>query len=80
MRKIFVAAGIAGMALMSSWGMKPAEARTYPWCAHYIGSGAGGAPNCGFRSYRQCMAAASGQGSNCQRNPAYHGNRSYRYR
>ena len=35
------------------------------WCAHY------GVPhsNCGFYSFRQCMAAISGNGGFCQPNP-----------
>jgi hypothetical protein len=35
------------------------------WCAHY------GVPhsNCGFYSFEQCMAALSGNGGFCQRNP-----------
>jgi hypothetical protein len=37
------------------------------WCARY--SIQGGATNCGFYSYEQCMAAVSGVGGFCQRNP-----------
>jgi hypothetical protein len=35
------------------------------WCANY------GVPhsNCGFYSFEQCMAALSGNGGFCQRNP-----------
>jgi hypothetical protein len=51
----------------------PGEARTFPWCAHY-GRGLGGT-NCGFVSHQQCMAAVSGNGGFCNRNPAYHRNR-----
>jgi len=71
MWKLLFAAGLAGLTLATP-GLAPAQtAIVYPWCAHYIGRGMGGAPNCGFATYRQCMAAASGQGANCQRNPAY---------
>ena len=49
----------------------PAAAEViYPWCAHYIGRGGGG-PSCGFVSFQQCMATASGMGGNCQMNPFY---------
>jgi hypothetical protein len=36
------------------------------WCAQGI---KGGGTNCGFYSYEQCMAAVSGNGGFCQRNP-----------
>jgi hypothetical protein len=37
------------------------------WCAQ-LGT-RGGATNCGFYSFEQCMATASGNGGFCQRNP-----------
>jgi len=53
-------------------GTKPAEAQVvYPWCAHYQGRDMGGAPNCGFTSYAQCMATVSGIGGWCGVNPWY---------
>jgi len=39
-----------------------------PWCAQY-GGGKGGAGNCGFYSFEQCMAALWGNGGFCSRNP-----------
>ena len=41
----------------------PAHAQNYPQCAIYSGGAAGGGTNCGFVSYEQCMATASGLGS-----------------
>ena len=37
------------------------------WCAHY--GTQGGATNCGFYSFQQCMATISGNGGFCQTNP-----------
>jgi hypothetical protein len=46
-----------------------AQARTYyPWCASEPDE-SGGALSCGFVSYAQCMATASGLGGRCIRNP-----------
>ena len=42
----------------------------YPWCAVYSGRG-GGASNCGFRTWDQCMATVSGIGGFCQPNQFY---------
>ena len=49
----------------------PADAQNYPWCAIYSRGGAGGGTNCGFVSYTQCMATASGLGSFCYRNTQF---------
>lgn len=48
----------------------PAQAQNYPWCAEYSGT-PGGPTNCGFSSYRQCMADISGVGGFCVRNNTY---------
>ncbi len=66
-----VAAAIGGTLL----AMVPAQAQEYPWCAQY-GGGRGGARNCGFVSYRQCMAALWGNGGYCERNLFFRGWRS----
>jgi hypothetical protein len=53
-------------------GFAPAaKAQNYPWCALYNGGGVGGGTNCGFISYEQCMATASGLGKFCVRNTQY---------
>jgi hypothetical protein len=49
----------------------PAEAQNYPWCAQYSGRALGGAMNCGFVSFEQCMATVSGIGGFCIRNNTY---------
>ena len=49
----------------------PADAQNYPWCAIYSRGGAGGGTNCGFVSFEQCMATASGLGSFCYRNTQF---------
>jgi hypothetical protein len=43
---------------------KPAEAA---WCAEY--DMGGGATNCGFATFQQCMAAVSGVGGSCSPSP-----------
>jgi Protein of unknown function (DUF3551) len=36
---------------------KPAQAQDYPWCAYYnLGQDGGGATNCGFVTFQQCLA------------------------
>jgi hypothetical protein len=47
-----------------------AEATNYPWCAQYGGK-AGGAENCGFVSFEQCMATIRGMGGFCNVNTQY---------
>lgn len=42
----------------------------YPWCAVY-GGRMGGASNCGFLTWNQCMATVSGIGGFCNRNSFY---------
>jgi hypothetical protein len=73
MRKLIYAFGALGLALLAQAGaVQPAAAEViYPWCAHYSGRGMGGAPSCGFVSYRQCMATISGMGGYCAENPFY---------
>jgi Protein of unknown function (DUF3551) len=49
----------------------PAQAQNYPWCAQYSGRALGGAQNCGFVSFAQCMATVSGIGGFCVQNTLY---------
>jgi uncharacterized protein DUF3551 len=46
-----------------------ASAQNYPWCAQYTFRG--GARNCGFSTYAQCMATVSGVGGYCEQNAMY---------
>ena len=41
-----------------------------PWCAYYNGR-FGGASNCGFHTYEQCLATISGIDGWCQPNTMY---------
>jgi hypothetical protein len=54
----------------------------YPWCAEYFGPSA--STNCGFMTWRQCMADISGVGGMCHENAAYIGpprrHRAHRHR
>jgi hypothetical protein len=46
------------------------EGHAAPWCANYGGSSSGGGgTNCGFYTFEQCLAAKSGNGGFCSRNP-----------
>ena len=47
------------------------EGGAAPWCAEYSGggTGGGGATNCGFYSFEQCLATVRGIGGFCIRNP-----------
>jgi hypothetical protein len=47
---------------------KPAVAQNSPWCAYYD-LGEGGATNCGFSTYQQCLATVSGIGGSCGPDP-----------
>jgi hypothetical protein len=49
----------------------PAHAQNYPWCAYYSGRGFGGATNCGFTTFQQCVATVSGIGGFCEQNTQY---------
>ena len=48
-----------------------ADAQNYPWCAHYSGGGMGGAMNCGFTTFQQCLDTVSGIGGFCEKNDWY---------
>jgi len=57
---------------LSAIDARPSGAETYrPWCVVYSGR-TGGARNCGFVSYQQCMMTAGpGTGGSCVQNPWY---------
>jgi len=57
---------IAAAAIVSGTS---AKAQNYPWCAQY--KGLGGATNCGFVSFEQCLATVSGIGGFCMQNNTY---------
>lgn len=67
MKTFLLAIGVfVGAGLLSTG----AHAQNYPWCAIYSGN-MGGARNCGFSTYQQCMAAVSGNGGYCALNNQY---------
>jgi hypothetical protein len=59
-----------GIIVASSATSTPAKAQNYPWCAQYAGAG-GGATNCGFISFEQCMETIRGMGGFCEQNNWY---------
>ncbi|QWG13170.1 DUF3551 domain-containing protein [Bradyrhizobium sediminis] len=59
---VLLAAGASTMA-----GSTPAAAYDYPYCIQ--GGGWGVPGDCSYRSYAQCMAAASGRRVYCNINP-----------
>jgi hypothetical protein len=63
---LFMSAALLGIAGISTH----ADAQNYPWCAYYSGS-MGGARNCGFSTYEQCMATVSGITGYCVRNTQF---------
>jgi hypothetical protein len=61
------------LAFSSLLDVRPSYAEIYrPWCAVYSSSRGGGARNCGFTSFQQCMMTAGpGTGASCVQNPWY---------
>jgi len=68
MKHLLVALGIL-LAMAASDARAATE--NYPWCALYSAGDDGGAQNCGFTSYEQCMATVTGMGGMCQPNTLY---------
>ena len=57
--------------IAASCGMvAAAQAQNYPWCAQY-GGDFGGAMNCGFVSFEQCLETVRGIGGFCVVNYTY---------
>ena len=71
----FVLLGLVGALMVLG---TPAHAQNYPWCAQYSGRALGGAQNCGFVSFAQCMATVSGIGGFCVQNTMYQPPHRYR--
>lgn len=64
--------GLAAVAAAFALDAVPNTAQAYPvypWCANY--GGRGGATNCGFSTFQQCMQAVSGTGGMCTQNTFY---------
>ena len=58
---------LAGFSVVALSGSQ-AQAQNYPWCSNFS-DGAGS--NCGFSTYQQCLATATGSGGVCERNTLY---------
>ena len=71
MRRIFIALALCAVSFAAGIDSASAEI-TYPWCVQYRGGDRGGGRNCGFWTYGQCMATASG-GGYCEANAMYRG-------
>jgi uncharacterized protein DUF3551 len=72
MRKLILSACcLATLGAASLFGASAGQAQEYPWCAQY--GGRGGGTNCGFVSFRQCMAAVHGNGGYCTQNLFFRG-------
>ena len=64
---------LLGLALAAATMSLTSAARAqtnYPWCAQYSG-GKGGATNCGFTTFEQCLETVRGIGGFCERNNWY---------
>jgi hypothetical protein len=66
--RISLAALIGALALTFS---VQADAREYPWCAHYGSMFEDVAVNCGFDTFQQCLATIQGVGGTCRENPMF---------
>ena len=62
---LFVSALLLGIAGVSTH----ADAQNYPWCAYL--SVTGGATNCGFTTFEQCIGNVNGMRGFCARNTRY---------
>jgi len=72
MRRILPVLALCMLGVTGQSEPASADSITYPWCVQYNGRGGGGR-NCGFWTYQQCMAAASGTGGYCETNAMYRG-------
>ena len=57
-------------------GGGPAAAQERAWCLYETASDGGGAINCGFHNFAQCLASRPGGSSHCVPNPGFAANRS----
>jgi len=71
---LFILAVLAAIVYME----KPAAAQG-AWCAEY-NYGFGGARNCGFATYQQCLATVRGVGGSCSPSPYFQAPPYQRYR
>ena len=62
--------GLMACCAISTLSALPAAARDYPFCIKGCDFG-GGAGDCSFSSYQQCLATASGRDATCAANPYF---------
>jgi hypothetical protein len=70
MRKTILIAFVLSVASLMQSPASALPYDPYPWCAQYSGR-SGGASNCGFSTWNQCMATVSGIGGFCVPNQFY---------
>ena len=66
--RLFALAGAFGLALVAS-GQLVTQADAFPSATRYCAQYKGGAENCGFYSFNQCLAALAGNGGICTEAP-----------
>jgi uncharacterized protein DUF3551 len=72
-KRIPVPLAVTLLASLATFATQARAETQYPYCIQYAGGQNGiGAVSCGFVSRAQCMETASGLGSMCVENPAYH--------
>jgi hypothetical protein len=66
--RFFALAGAFGLALVAS-GQLTTQADAHPSATRFCALYKGGAENCGFYTFNQCLAALAGNGGICQLAP-----------
>jgi len=69
MQRLLLVLGLCLACLIGGSEPSHADSITYPWCAQYTRMG--GARNCGFWTYDQCMATVTGIGGYCEANAMF---------
>ncbi len=64
---------LAAIAVLELIAPPSGQADPYKWCATYGSGRGGGARNCGFVSFEQCLQTIHGMGGFCERNLFYSG-------
>jgi len=62
--RLLAFAGVFGLAMVAT-GQLATQADAFPSATRYCALYKGGAENCGFYSFNQCLAALSGNGGIC---------------
>ena len=66
--RLLALVGALGLALVAT-GQATTQADASPSATRFCAKYKGGAENCGFYSFRQCLAALAGNGGICQEAP-----------